>query len=500
MTKNNIATTIGTTTIMRRKVVSVSLPPNNKIKIDNNHIDHDCCTAAAAAGSTNTTFSASSSSSSSPQNANHHHHHHRTRWYHHYTRYEGKAWWRNNVTTKTKMTTNVLLLILLCVLALLLSVNCYLRLHSDSNSDISASISSTSAATATAPTTGVIVGTTQQRLKGGSSSSSSSSKPITNGNDDEINDNDNEIITAATDADAGLLNNVTDAIDFIQKHIPIPVPKRSKPLLVIHTGPHKTGTSFLQSLFGESQISKILKQDNFLYGGTCIMKHTKHPDISPCILHQVDAFFMKNPDKHENENVTPTIPSLSADSYPKPQLRILQPNLKLFLNKMQNTGMNGLLVFEEAALAIDELIPILEYYKYDFDIQGIGMHRRLYETIPSAYAEFCKHLKDDPCPILVPPSLEDFLFFNKQEYKHNIEEEYDRLNQYTPNKKYKKITTPDHCLNWYVYVCLSLSLSCSVCFVLALCFCVLHLTFDLSHPPSFLLLLLLLLLSQYKHK
>ena len=44
---------------------------------------------------------------------------------------------------------------------------------------------------------------------------------------------------------------------------------REKPLLVMHLGPNKSGTTFIQTLLSNPEPRKILEQDNYLYLGTC---------------------------------------------------------------------------------------------------------------------------------------------------------------------------------------------------------------------------------------
>jgi len=61
-------------------------------------------------------------------------------------------------------------------------------------------------------------------------------------------------------------------------HYRVPVGDE-RPLFVIHVGPHKTGTTFLQSTLCAAQADSVIASDNFYYVGTCIMSFEREDKL-----------------------------------------------------------------------------------------------------------------------------------------------------------------------------------------------------------------------------
>ena len=166
--------------------------------------------------------------------------------------------------------------------------------------------------------------------------------------------------------------------------------KNKKPLLVIHAGPAKTGTSYIQSILPSPSSREILAQDNYLYLGRCYSEVTYKGQDPHCLNEQHTAiggdFFYLNGKEQE-----------------------LLPDFKILLERVKDEKKNGLVSFEGSILEIKRLMPLI---RDDFDVRATFAYRRMYDQTASMYAQSLKLLDRTQlfCGTVPPPTFE-FLAF-----------------------------------------------------------------------------------------
>jgi hypothetical protein len=142
---------------------------------------------------------------------------------------------------------------------------------------------------------------------------------------------------------------------------------KKKPLIVIHGGPPKTGTTYLQSMLSMSPnlpAIKMLEKDNYSYLGKCFS------------VERTITF----------ENCFHPQTTLSDDPIH------YMNSLKDPLEKMEQEWKNGLIIAEGIINDLDMMLPHLN----SFDVQFVVTYRRLFEHLPSDYCQHMKILFNDP--------------------------------------------------------------------------------------------------------
>jgi hypothetical protein len=158
--------------------------------------------------------------------------------------------------------------------------------------------------------------------------------------------------------------------------------QRHRPKLVLHVGPPKTATTFLQcslcSPSSETTTDAILAQDHWVYVGTCpdnCGKASSSMRAGRYLEHVHSTFFLKTPkgeDSSSNNN-TISLPILGLD----------------FLRRLaaaHETGKNALLISENLHRISDQHVAVLaEHLKLDWDVEIVVAYRHLYDWLPSKY-------------------------------------------------------------------------------------------------------------------
>jgi hypothetical protein len=158
--------------------------------------------------------------------------------------------------------------------------------------------------------------------------------------------------------------------------------QRHRPKLVLHVGPPKTATTFLQcSLCSPSSATttdKMLAQDQWVYLGTCpdsCGKPSSSMQGSRYLKHLHSTFFFKTPKDNNNNDNNSTI------SLPE-----LGPDFLWRLTAARETGKNALLIFENLHRISDQHVAVLaEHLKLDWDVEVVVAYRHLYDWLPSKY-------------------------------------------------------------------------------------------------------------------
>jgi len=178
---------------------------------------------------------------------------------------------------------------------------------------------------------------------------------------------------------------------------------KSKPILVIHTGPHKTGTSYLQSILASPSSRKALAKDNYLYLGTCVpgVEYEKIVDnTDPCMPHYTPYS---------------DIPFFGLNSTNSIDFKLLAPEFEFMLQKMKRERKNGLIVFEATAKFIKQLLPFLS----DFDVRAAFTYRRIFDWMPSNYGQVIfgnfERRYRNRCDFVAPPPFELFPFLKRRD-------------------------------------------------------------------------------------
>ena len=177
-----------------------------------------------------------------------------------------------------------------------------------------------------------------------------------------------------------------------------------RPTLVIHIGPPKTGSTFLQcSLCGRgggsnNQLLDVLsQQDSYVFLGTCPWRMCglpQEPTEEQYLPHRFDAFLTTNlgytkligPKLHEwSENVTK-------------RRSLLKPSFvrKLALLRQQQPNVNGLVIFEGLSkfepFLIHKLASVLT--QLEWKVKIVVAYRPLWSWLPSKYNSITKVSKN----------------------------------------------------------------------------------------------------------
>lgn len=150
----------------------------------------------------------------------------------------------------------------------------------------------------------------------------------------------------------------------------------TKPTLLLHMGPPKTSTSFLQCIL--TNMMDTLALDNFVYLGLhvnmCRKEDTQTSDKA--VLH-----------------LTPDFP------FEEPKIAVFRPTFINELRESLNQGKNAIIVCECFwSYTAEQRQLLIDEFSSNWDVKLILNYRRVYEFLPSAYNQNHKPstLRHDP--------------------------------------------------------------------------------------------------------
>ena len=178
-----------------------------------------------------------------------------------------------------------------------------------------------------------------------------------------------------------------------------------KPTFYLHVGPHKTGTSFLQSSLCqgiESEDSLFLK-DNFVYLGTCPDNHR-----GQYVQHGAYSVF----DFHLS--VQPYIQLAQDGVYTEERENYPLTDSSFFLSRIEQLRKektNVLMVYEEFSSYTDRMIEQLkEFLSPTWNVKVLVVHRTFHDWLLSVHNEIHKlhgHAYDTWAKRVTPFDLDD---------------------------------------------------------------------------------------------
>eukprot|EP00978_Attheya_sp_CCMP212_P043404 scaffold282839_cov54-Attheya_sp.AAC.1 len=155
---------------------------------------------------------------------------------------------------------------------------------------------------------------------------------------------------------------------------------RPRPLFILHIGPPKTATTFLQCSLSANPrlIDGIMLKDNYIYLGTdgdgsyCKNDDSKNGDRDEgrYIPQTISAFFLENNSESGEDND-------GDDSLPQPN-----PDLVRRIDDAWNKGLNAIVVFE---IFDDEHMPAMAKLLKNWDVKVLNAYRHIYDWLPSRY-------------------------------------------------------------------------------------------------------------------
>ena len=168
----------------------------------------------------------------------------------------------------------------------------------------------------------------------------------------------------------------------------------AKPILYIHVGPQKTGTSYLQSVLSTPACSELLEQDNIVYIGTTLDgKQRDH-----CLIHNSRSFFPYNSYPQFGDLIID-----EAKAKEPPKLSQLFQDLLHRTLRDSNRTMNALIVYEYFwTFNNEQQLAFANAVKDDWDVQLIVGYRAFYDYILSWYDQWYKCSDVNPNCMLWP--------------------------------------------------------------------------------------------------
>ena len=145
--------------------------------------------------------------------------------------------------------------------------------------------------------------------------------------------------------------------------------EKKNPRMVLHIGPYKHGTTFLQCSLSTSGY-QLLEEDNYVYIGTCnCISHRVARTREICIGHSADSLRGR-----------PAARSSSGEQ----QEQRFQPELLRILPKLHAQGRNAMIVWEYLSdIGQPWLTEFLQLLQRDWELTVIVAYRPAYEFLPS---------------------------------------------------------------------------------------------------------------------
>jgi hypothetical protein len=185
--------------------------------------------------------------------------------------------------------------------------------------------------------------------------------------------------------------------------------------LVIHVGPPKVGSTYIQcSLCGASassgrhqqhpndrSLASFLAQDSFVFLGTCpwrVCGLASEPDWNQVVQHRFEGFMTRNLGLSHLigpqllEDPTPSNTAAGAGAVATNSTSTIQPDLLRRLDRLQDRGLNGLLVYEGLSVFDSLWIAQLSAYlrRMEWKVTIVVAYRPLFAWLPSKYNSVSK--------------------------------------------------------------------------------------------------------------
>jgi len=156
------------------------------------------------------------------------------------------------------------------------------------------------------------------------------------------------------------------------------VAQGTKPTFILHIGPYKTGTTFLQSMlcFNQKMMVPILDQDNLLYLGTCPRKPCGPSTPKPtfiCHYGQCGSLFRTSNDESNSP------------------LSQLSPDIIWFTHHALECGSNAMVIYEGLHnIPLEYLEGLHALLLPNWNVQILITYRPLYQWLLSLFNQLYK--------------------------------------------------------------------------------------------------------------
>lgn len=149
----------------------------------------------------------------------------------------------------------------------------------------------------------------------------------------------------------------------------------NRPHFIIHIGPHKTGTTFLQSALSVESADAILESDNYYYLGTTLRSFFREDKLA----FPMTSIFTRSPfEKKDPKAKVAPLPTLNDDF-----LGVLQ--------QMQDKQQSGIMVHESIHQLPKEYVQALgERLNANWDVIVVEGYRPLHDWLVSRFNQFVR--------------------------------------------------------------------------------------------------------------
>ena len=170
--------------------------------------------------------------------------------------------------------------------------------------------------------------------------------------------------------------------------------KNGRPSFIVHIGPHKTGTSFLQGTLCVQASDHVLAKENYYYLGTS-MQHFLREDKLPFDLKE--SIFNLYPHVYaarKKHNETIPVPPALNDGFQR------------LLKELRAKNQSGILIHEELHLLPAELVEVLAkgLEKHGFQVIVVEGYRPMHQWLLSRFNQF---LRDEYVNSVWPSKITD---------------------------------------------------------------------------------------------
>lgn len=149
-----------------------------------------------------------------------------------------------------------------------------------------------------------------------------------------------------------------------------------RPHFIIHIGPHKTGTTFLQSTLSVESADAILESDNYYYLGTTLHSFFREDKLA----FPMTSIFTRTPFEKKDP--------LKAKVVPLPTLN---DDFLGVLQQMQDKQQSGIMVHESIHKLPKEYVQILgERLNTNWDVIVVEGYRPLHDWLVSRFNQFVR--------------------------------------------------------------------------------------------------------------